>query len=74
MQRIVMTEAILREGMTPAGGYTEHQLGYIGISWPPARGWKRRVLGASFPAWVVQGFLDPKPPNLTGTSGQQRLF
>ena len=28
---------------TPAGGWTKDQLAFWGVSWPPPKGWKKKL-------------------------------
>lgn len=28
---------------TPRGGYTRAQLDFLGVSWPPQKGWKKKL-------------------------------
>jgi hypothetical protein len=39
------TAAEIEAVRTPAGGWTRVQLEQWGVSWPPPRGWKDRLLG-----------------------------
>ena len=40
-----ITEAWLIEHRSLRGAWTADQLAAIGVAWPPARGWKHRVIG-----------------------------
>jgi len=42
---VIVTDEWLTKNMTLAGGYTKRQLALLNVSWPPARGWKRWVIG-----------------------------
>lgn len=42
---MIVTGEWLNKNMTPAGGYTKRQLALLNVRWPPAKGWKRWVIG-----------------------------
>lgn len=46
-----LSEEQIEAGRSPKGGWSRKQLAEWGVSWPPSKGWKRRLLG-----WD-----DPKP-------------
>lgn len=33
----------LEQIKTPRGGYTRAQLDFLGVSWPPQKGWKKKL-------------------------------
>lgn len=41
----VITEALIREGMSSRGGWSKRQFALLGVEWPPERGWKQQVIG-----------------------------
>ena len=41
----IVTDQWLMAHQSKAGAWTADQLAAIGISWPPAHGWKLRVIG-----------------------------
>lgn len=43
---MIVTDEWLTRWMTPGGSYTKAQLRLIGVEWPPAKGWKGKVIGA----------------------------
>jgi hypothetical protein len=42
---MTITEELLVEGMSSAGGWKAEQLEILGVKWPPREGWKRAVIG-----------------------------
>lgn len=36
-------DELLSAGAGPEGGFTEAQLDMLGVSWPPRKGWTRRI-------------------------------
>lgn len=54
---VVMTEEIIKAGMSCNGGWYKKQLAAVGIMWPPKKGWKRKIIGKAFSRQTVQQFL-----------------
>jgi hypothetical protein len=44
-QYVTVNSELLALAATTTGGYTRKQLGALGVSWPPPKGWKRRAVG-----------------------------
>jgi len=42
---VVVSEAFLEEYKTKNGAWTKRQLELIGVNWPLAKNWKRKVIG-----------------------------
>jgi hypothetical protein len=40
----MVTSDELEQAKTAAGGYTREQLATWGVSWPPPKGWKKKLL------------------------------
>lgn len=40
-----ITKKEVEDAKTPAGGWTKEQLAKWGVSWPPKKGWKDRLIG-----------------------------
>ena len=69
--------------MTPKGGFKRLSLELIGVSWPPLKGWRERVVGTEIDE---QDFLraielsesptkkQPKAERKRRSKGQQPLF
>lgn len=47
-----VTEAEIFAAMTDAGGWTRETLEGWGVSWPPQKGWKEKLIAASKAAWI----------------------
>jgi 5-methylcytosine-specific restriction endonuclease McrA len=41
---IKLTKEEIESHLTPGGGYTQEQLAEWGVSWPPPKGWKNRLI------------------------------
>jgi hypothetical protein len=54
------TKKEIEDARTPAGGWTKAQLAEWGVPWPPTKGWKERLLGAS--GDIKIGDRVPMPP------------
>jgi len=54
----IVTEDWITRNTTKRGGYKAAQLKAIGVSWPPAGGWKQRKV-AGFCLLRTKGFLSP---------------
>lgn len=52
-----VTEDLLKKGMSSKGGWKKAQFALIGIDWPPATGWKAKVLGKSIEPQDEMKFL-----------------
>lgn len=53
---MIVTDEWLTKNMTPAGSYNRKQLALLNVSWPPARGWKRYVIGNEINASAAREF------------------
>jgi hypothetical protein len=42
-----ITPELLEAGKSSRGGWSKAQLAILGVAWPPAAGWKARVIGVS---------------------------
>jgi hypothetical protein len=51
-----ITNEWLEQWKTPGGGYTRKQLELLGVSWPPAKGWKKSVVGAELADETAKSF------------------
>jgi hypothetical protein len=43
----VLTDADIERGKSARGGFTRKQLARWGVSWPPPKGWRRKLTGRS---------------------------
>lgn len=43
---VMVTETLIEEGKSDAGGWNEAQFEILGVCWPPSPGWKTRVVGS----------------------------
>lgn len=53
---VLVTEEMIESARTAAGGWRAAQLRLIGVSWPPAAGWKKRAVGRMISPKAVQLF------------------
>ncbi len=57
-QLVTLTNQIIFSGAScPSGGWTRSQLKILGVSWPPPKGWKSRLLGSQVPEAKVKEFI-----------------
>lgn len=47
---VLLTRENLRGIASGGGGFTREQLGILGVSWPPAKGWLSQRVGTTMPA------------------------
>lgn len=59
-----LTHAIIEEGKSKNGGWSEKQLMLIGVSWPPIKGWKSRSVGREVASRKIIEFLALKDAHL----------
>lgn len=52
-----ITEELLERGKSDRGGWNREQLKIIGVDWPPAYGWKSRVIGKQIAGDHARQFL-----------------
>ena len=52
-----ITESLLDAGRSDRGGLNKNQLAVLGIDWPPAKGWKRQLIGMEIPDEAADSFL-----------------
>lgn len=65
-QRVVFTEKILQEAKSDAGGWSRKQLGFLGVSWPPKKGWKNDLIGKSMTEKQVNLFISTRKTKSNG--------
>lgn len=41
----VITQELIEAARTPAGGFSAARLWLLGVSWPPKKGWRKRIEG-----------------------------
>jgi hypothetical protein len=64
---IVIDQRVMRELVeSPTGGITRGTLTYFGEPWPPKAGWRRRLLGRTFPASHVAALRLLRKPASSG--------
>lgn len=62
---MLMTKEILNAGKSSLGGYTNKQLGLIGLKLPVVDTWKKDVVGLDFPEEALKEFVALKDAHLT---------
>lgn len=55
-----ITEAFLEKHKTKRGAYTKAQMELIGVSWPPKKGWKEKVIGRELTKEQEREFIKAK--------------
>ncbi len=53
-----ITNDLLERAKTTRGGWTMRQMDFIGVKWPPMKGWKLRVLGVHITTGTAQRFVE----------------
>ncbi len=61
MARVMITEALINQGKSVKGGWTQEQLTLLGVEWPPQKGWKKRACGKLISESIAQRFLALAP-------------
>jgi hypothetical protein len=52
-----ITSELIEAGRSERGGWNKSQLALLGVSWPPQRGWKVRVVGRPIPKEDADWFV-----------------
>jgi hypothetical protein len=70
-EEVVITDDLIKQGMSTGGGWSRAQLALIGVEWPPKTGWKIRVIGDRISAAAARRFLEMRKPDALT---QQTIF
>jgi hypothetical protein len=62
-----MTEDLIHQGMSGAGGWNRAQMKALGVGWPLKSGWKQRLIGQEIDDAKVKEFL-----SLKGNAGKAK--
>jgi hypothetical protein len=54
---VKLTHTHIEQAKSASGGWTKEQLRLIGVSWPPAKGWRLQVVGRELPVDSIDAFL-----------------
>ena len=54
---VTITDELIRSGQSDAGGWNRAQLDLLGVAWPPAHGWKIKIIGKPISADTAAKFL-----------------
>ncbi len=57
MAKVMITEAMINQGKSAKGGWTQEQFKLLGIDWPPQKGWKKRACGKLIEAVDAERFV-----------------
>jgi len=60
MRQVTLTEQNIMDGASRFGAWSKVQLALIGVSWPPKKGWKEKVIGRSIDEDDLSKFLSLK--------------
>jgi hypothetical protein len=52
-----LTDELLEVAKSSSGGYFKNQLEIIGVSWPPKKGWKKKVKNRTYSKEVIKKFI-----------------
>jgi hypothetical protein len=56
-------EEEIEAARTPNGGWTKEQLAKWGVSWPPPKGWKRKLIEQQGSASLNSNAISPDAPD-----------
>ncbi len=54
----IMTNEVIEESKSSAGGWTKAQLAVVGLEWPPKNGWKLLLIGKDYPQATLDRFKE----------------
>jgi len=57
MDNLIQLNEMLIDKAARNGGYSRRQLAAVGIEWPPAKGWKKTLVGKRVPAKAFHVFF-----------------
>lgn len=57
MNTVVITNDMIVYGQSKHGGWSRDQLKLLGVDWPPAKGWKARIIGRTITQSQYEMFL-----------------
>ena len=63
---VVISEDLLLRGRSEKGAWTREQLALIGVGWPPAKGWKKVVIGREIAATDADAFISLSNTHMKG--------
>jgi hypothetical protein len=58
MATVKITEELIEQGKSKAGGWNARQLRYLRVKWPPEKGWKQRIIGTEVMLDSAAKFLE----------------
>jgi ribonuclease HI len=62
---VPITEDLIRDAASSAGGWTKAKLAIIGVSWPPESGWQKKAVGKLITADQAAAFVAVKHLRVT---------
>lgn len=71
---LTLTDNLIRAGQTNNGGWNKKQLHLLGISWPPTKGWKLKVIGQEITEEHYEEFLSLKNKRFKKKKRRQPSF
>jgi hypothetical protein len=76
VERVILmpeiTDELLERGKSRSGGWSRFQLGLLGVGWPPAPGWRQRIIGLYIPDAVAAAFVGSKAARLPKVKSAER--
>lgn len=74
---IEITDEMIEQGKSKAGGWTRFQLGLLGVSWPPRHGWRQRAIGQAISDGAATAFLmnrnEPRLPRMKSRAKREKV-
>jgi hypothetical protein len=58
MAKVKITEELIEQGKSQAGGWNARQLSYLRVRWPLEEGWRERIVGTEVMLESAAKFLE----------------
>lgn len=62
---VKVTHGMIEDGKSRRGGWSEDQLLWLGVTYPPKKGWKAGLVGQYLPQAWIDAFLRLKDRHLS---------
>lgn len=69
-----ITQQLIEQGQSGAGGWNREQLAVLGIPWPPRHGWRQRIDGRDISVEDAEHFLALKGMTLARAKRLNRKY
>jgi hypothetical protein len=72
MAKVKITEELIEQGKSQAGGWNARQLGYLRVRWPLEEGWRERIVGTEVMLESAAKFLELRRGGIK--MGQTKMY